>query len=119
MNNPSIFQFFHWYYPSDGSLWKRIAAEAAFLSQTGITHVWLPPAYKSADGPEGVGYAVYDLFDLGEFDQKGSVRTKYGTKEELIHCIKALQRNNIYALADVVLNHKQGADQKERIRVIK
>lgn len=48
----------------------------------GMTAVWLPPAYKAADGSEGVGYAVYDLFDLGEFDQKGSVRTKYGTKLE-------------------------------------
>jgi len=24
------------------------------------------------------------MYDLGEFDQKGSVPTKYGTKEELV-----------------------------------
>src|SRR6476659_3955728 len=119
MDNPSIFQFFHWYYPADGSLWNLIADKAQLLSELGITHVWLPPAYKDADGANGTGYAVYDLFDLGEFDQKGSIRTKYGTKQEFLACIQAIHRNNMHALADIVLNHKQGADQKERIPVRK
>ena len=119
IDNPCIFQFFHWYYPADGSLWKKVAAAAPIMTELGITHVWLPPAYKSADGEKGVGYGVYDLFDLGEFNQKGSVRTKYGTKEEFILCIRALQRHNVQVLADVVLNHKQGADELERIPVRK
>ncbi len=119
MENPTIFQSFHWYYPSDGRLWNHVAAEAAKLKELGVTHVWLPPAYKAADGPEGVGYAVYDLFDLGEFNQKGSVRTKYGTKQEYISCINALHYHQLQVLADVVLNHKQGADEKQLVPVIK
>ena len=119
MNNPCIFQFFHWHYPAKGSLWREVSDRARLLSELGITHVWLPPAYKSAEGANGVGYAAYDLFDLGEFDQKGSVRTKYGTKDEFISCIQSLHENNLQVLADVVLNHKQGADLKERVPVRK
>ena len=55
--------------------------------------LWLPPAYKGADGAEDSGYTVYDLYDLGEFDQKGSVRTKYGTKDEYVAAIKELKKN--------------------------
>jgi alpha-amylase len=94
-----------------------VAKQASKLESAGISHVWLPPAYKDANGKNGSGYAVYDLFDLGEFDQKGTVSTKYGTKEEYLCAIDSLQQHNIQVLADVVLNHKQGADEKEKIRV--
>ena len=39
------------------------------------------------NGAKDAGYSTYDLFDLGEFDQKGSVRTKYGTKEEYLSAV--------------------------------
>jgi len=66
----TIFQFFHWYY-SKGRLWKDVVSQAPHLQWIGVSDVWLPPAYKSSAGSNGVGYDVYDLFDLGEFDQKG------------------------------------------------
>ena len=61
---------------------------------------------------------IYDLYDLGEFDQKGTVRTKYGTKEELIAAIDELHKYDIQVYADVVLNHKAGADGTERFKAI-
>lgn len=79
----------------------------------GVTAVWTPPAYKGMH-PDDVGYAVYDLYDLGEFNQKGSIRTKYGTKEEYLAAIEALHAEGIAVYADVVLNHKTGADETER-----
>ena len=111
--NAIIFQFFHWYSPGDGQWWNYCASQAETLASKGITHVYLPPAYKSAFGGAEPGYSVYDLFDLGEFDQKGSVRTKYGTKEEYLNCIEAFHQNDIRVIADVVLNHKMGADETE------
>ncbi|MBO9635227.1 MAG: alpha-amylase, partial [Chitinophagaceae bacterium] len=98
--NSTLFQFFHWYYPDDGSLWDHCREQAPYLASLGVTHVWLPPAYKSANGTAEPGYAVYDLYDLGEFDQKGTVRTRYGTKEQYLACIKALHDNGIQAIAD-------------------
>ncbi|WEK33478.1 MAG: alpha-amylase [Candidatus Pseudobacter hemicellulosilyticus] len=115
MNNPSLFQFFHWYYPDDGNLWNHCASQAEHLAWLGVTHVWLPPAYKAAWGSNDPGYAVYDIFDLGEFDQKATVRTKYGTKDQYLDCIKALHQHGLQAIADIVLNHKHGADETEEM----
>lgn len=113
--NGAMMQYFHWYTPADGSLWKQLAAEAAGLAESGITSVWLPPAYKGAAGPEDTGYGVYDLFDLGEFDQKGGVRTKYGTREEYLRAIEACHSVGVQVYADVVFNHKLGGDHEEEI----
>jgi len=111
--NNTLFQFFHWYTPNDGQWWNYCASEAESLAKKGITHVYLPPAYKSALGNSEPGYAVYDLYDLGEFDQKGTVRTKYGTKEEYLACIKKMQAAKLSVIADIVLNHRHGADEQE------
>jgi alpha-amylase len=113
--NGVMMQYFHWYCPADGSLWNQVAEQAQKLSQVGITSLWLPPAYKGTGGGMDVGYGVYDLFDLGEFDQKGSVRTKYGTKDEYISAIEVAHKAGIRIYADVVFNHKLGADLEEEM----
>lgn len=113
--NGVIMQYFHWYYPADGRLWREVAADAAELAAAGITALWLPPAYKALGGGADVGYAVYDMYDLGEFDQHGSVRTKYGTKDEYLAAIAALHAAGIEVYADAVLNHRIGGDHLERI----
>ncbi|HEY6955097.1 MAG TPA: alpha-amylase family glycosyl hydrolase, partial [Flavisolibacter sp.] len=100
-----MIQFYHWYLPADGSFWKQVKEKANELSTLGINAVWLPPAFKAASGGNSVGYDVYDLYDLGEFDQKGSIRTKYGTKEEYLEAVKALQASGIQVIVDIVLNH--------------
>ncbi len=113
--NGVMMQYFHWYTPADGSLWKQTAQEAKRLSEMGITALWLPPAFKGLAGRYSVGYDIYDLYDLGEFDQKGSIRTKYGTKDEYLHAVKSAHEHGLQIYADIVLNHKAGADEKERV----
>ena len=88
MENGVMMQYFEWNLPNDGNLWKQLKEDASHLHEIGVTAVWIPPAYK-ADEQQDEGYATYDLYDLGEFDQKGTVRTKYGTKEELKERISA------------------------------
>ncbi|KAF7982385.1 hypothetical protein HWV62_28469 [Athelia sp. TMB] len=51
--------------------------------------------------------------DLGEFEQKGSRATKYGTIEELKSAIKKAKEAGIVCYIDAVLNHRLGADGKE------
>lgn len=114
-SNDTMMQYFEWYLPSDSTLWNKVTKEAKHLENIGITCLWLPPAYKGSSGKEDVGYGVYDLYDLGEFDQKGSIPTKYGTKDEYIEAIRVLRENNIKVLADIVLNHKMGADETEMV----
>jgi alpha-amylase len=117
MSDPNgvMMQYFHWYCPEDGSLWNEVAEKASDLAKAGITSLWLPPAYKGTGGGMDVGYGVYDLFDLGEFDQKGSVRTKYGTKDEYVRAIQTAQKAGMRIYADVVFNHKLGADLEEEM----
>lgn len=117
--NEVMIQFFEWYYPADGTLWKKVSQEAEKLKHSGISAVWLPPAYKGSEGEFSQGYDVYDLYDLGEFDQKGTVRTKYGTKEEYISAINTLHQHGIRVYVDIVLNHKGGADETEKVMVRK
>lgn len=114
-----MIQYFHWYIPSDGNFWKQVKAEALKLAALGINAVWLPPACKAAAGSHSVGYDVYDLYDLGEFDQKGTVRTKYGTKEELIEAAKAIQAEGMQMMADIVVNHLGGGDETETMMAVK
>lgn len=111
-------QFFEWYLPNDGAHWERASHEAAKLAQDGVNMVWLPPAFKGASGKNDVGYGVYDVYDLGEFDQKGSVSTKYGTKEAYLKAVSDLKSAGIEVLGDIVLNHRMGADEKEAVTAV-
>ena len=116
--NHTMMQYFEWYLPSDCKLWNKLSKDAKHLENIGIDYVWVPPAYKGAGGKNDTGYGVYDLYDLGEFDQKGSIETKYGTKEEYLNSIRILQENNIKVLADIVLNHRMGADETEEVLAV-
>ncbi|HNW86099.1 MAG TPA: alpha-amylase [Candidatus Limiplasma sp.] len=117
MDNFSIFQFFEWNVPNDGAHWERLRTEARSLAEMGVGAVWIPPCCKGAE-QNSVGYDVYDLFDLGEFDQKGTVRTKYGTRAQLEAAIAEAHRQGIRVIADAVLNHKAGADATERFQAV-
>jgi alpha-amylase len=114
--NGVMMQFFHWYTAGDGTHWDEAAARARELAKAGFTGVWLPPAYKGTGGASDVGYGVYDMYDLGEFEQKGSVRTKYGTRAQYLKAVQALQRAGLQVYADTVLNHRMGGDSTELVR---
>lgn len=115
--NNTIMQFFEWHIAPDGNHWNTLKEMVPELKEKGITSIWIPPVTK-AISPENSGYAPYDLFDLGEFNQKGSIQTKYGTKQELIEAIAACKNFGIKIYIDVVMNHKAGADETEYINVI-
>jgi alpha-amylase len=112
-----MFQYFEWNCRNDGSLWRELASRARELRNLGTTAVWMPPAYKAMGGIHDTGYAVYDTYDLGEFDQKGTVRTKYGTKDEYLEAVKAVKGAGMHAYADVVQNHRMGADATEEVEI--
>ena len=107
-----MMQAFEWDTPADGGYYKFLKENAKKIKDAGIDALWLPPMCKGG-GDQDVGYGIYDLWDLGEYDQKGTVRTKYGTKKELLEAIDELHKNDIKVYADVVLNHKGNADFEE------
>ncbi len=114
-----MMQYFHWYYgnsATDPDLWEKVKQEVDNLSALGVTALWLPPPYKGTGGAHDVGYGIYDLYDLGEFEQKDSVRTKYGTKQQYMDAIQAAHAHDMQIYGDVVLNHKAGADDTEWVK---
>ena len=57
-------------------------------------------------------------YDIGEFDQKGSVATKWGTRGELLELCKTAQEHDVGIYWDAVLNHRFAADHKEKCRAM-
>ena len=117
--NGIMMQYFEWYLECNQNLWNNLKKEAPKLAEIGVTAIWMPPAYKGIGGKDEVGYGVYDVYDLGEFDQKGTIKTKYGSKDEYLECIQVLKQNGIEVYADIVLNHKMGADALQVIPAAK
>ncbi|NLC45212.1 MAG: alpha-amylase [Clostridiales bacterium] len=117
MINGIMFQAFEWYMPTDGNYYREFKKKLDDLKRIGVTAIWLPPVTK-AISLDNTGYGIYDLYDLGEFDQKKSKRTKYGTKEELLELIDAIKGLDMQVYADVVINHKAGADYEEEFMAV-
>jgi alpha-amylase len=90
--------------------WDRMAAHANMLRHAGFSAVWLPPPLKGSDGPLSNGYDQFDDYDLGAKDQKGSVPTRYGTREQLARCVAMMRANGLDVYADLVENQRDGDD---------
>jgi len=103
-----MFQAFYWDCFNEsgkGNWWDYIAARATGLKSAGFTHFWFPVPCKGNSGNSGMGYDVFDNYDLGEYNQKGTIETAFGSKQELIAAAAAT--GNV--LLDVVPNHMMGA----------
>lgn len=113
-----MFQGFEWYCLADGLHWTRLQQAIPKLKAIGISSMWIPPGCK-AGNQNGNGYDVYDMYDLGEFEQKDSRRTKWGAKEDLVSMMNVAQRAGMPIYWDAVLNHKSAADYTERCLAVK
>nr|UBX54574.1 glycoside hydrolase [Aspergillus sp.] len=109
---------FEWHAPADRMHWARLQRALPGLKAIGVDYIWLPPGCKGMD-PSGNGYDVYDLYDLGEFDQKGSSSTKWGSREELNELVHEAHALGLGIYWDAVLNHKAGADHTERFQAVR
>jgi alpha-amylase len=113
-----IMQAFYWDCPrlenKEFQWWNYVKTKINSLNNAGFTALWLPPANKAANiGGMSMGYDPYDYYDLGDIDQKGSLKTWFGSKDELIDLIQTAHENNMSVYADLVLNHNNGADEQE------
>ncbi|GKZ67977.1 hypothetical protein AnigIFM50267_002533 [Aspergillus niger] len=122
--NTLLFQAFEWHVPATPntadkrSHWRRLQHALPAIHSLGVTSIWIPPGCKGMD-TNGNGYDIYDLYDLGEFDQKGAVRTKWGTRAEVEDLVRDANALGVGVLWDAVLNHKAGADSVERFEGVR
>ena len=78
------------------------------LRSVGIDAVWIPPSIKNTQILD-MGYAPFDHYDLGDKNQKGSLKTKLGDKDQLLRMVGVMKANGIDVIQDIVLNHTTGA----------
>jgi alpha-amylase len=113
-----MLQAFYWDCPRlegrEFQWWNTIRAEVPTLANVGFTSLWLPPVHKAGNiGGPSMGYDPYDYYDLGDYDQKGSIPTWFGTKNDLLSLIAEAHQHRLSVIADVVFNHNSGADAQE------
>ena len=111
-----MLQAFYWDCPRaedcEHEWWTFIKSRLPAIAQAGFTALWLPPANKAASW-KSMGYDPYDYYDLGEFIQKGGVRTWFGSKAELLDLIESAHALGLQVYADLVFNHNSGGDAQE------
>lgn len=105
-----MMQGFYWDCPEG---WYQTMQEKAhqlryMKDSHGVNRIWFPPPQKSDFGTNSMGYDPYDYYDLGEFNQKGSISTRFGTKQDLIKTLKTYKDLGILCMVDLVLNHRSG-----------
>lgn len=107
-----MMQAFYWDVPAGGTWWNHVATKVDDWSAAGIDAIWLPPVSKAQNGPFSMGYDPFDYFDFGEYDQMGSVETRFGSTSELQNLITAAHNNRLSVIADIVINHNSGGDSE-------
>ena len=121
-SNGVMLQAFYWNVPTTtaaGSWWLNLASHADEWAAAGITSVWIPPPYKGAGGHERRWLRCgYDRYDLGEFNQRGTVATRYGTRAELLTAVGTLHGAGSRVYADMVMNHMMGGDRNETVTLL-
>ncbi len=107
-----MIQAFYWDVPKGGIWWDFLKGHIDAWSAAGIDKVWLPQFAKSGSGGFSMGYDVADYFDLGEYDQYGSVETRFGSKTELLTLINRIHEAKMEVIADIVINHNGGGAEE-------
>ncbi len=107
-----MMQAFYWDVPAGGTWWDHVATKVADWSNAGIDAIWLPPASKAQNGAFSMGYDPFDYFDFGEFNQMGSIETRFGSTSELTGLISAAHQEGLNVIADIVINHNSGGQSE-------
>ena len=85
--------------------WSELIHKMPEIAEAGYTSLWLPPPAKGGSG-YSVGYDVFDAFDLGDKNQRGTVATRWGTKAELQQLVLTAHQFGIRVYFDNVMNHR-------------
>lgn len=99
--NRSAGTILQWFETDYATMLKRLPE----VVRAGYTALYLPPPSKGGGGGFSVGYNVVDHFDLGDRLLGSTVRTRYGTAQDLQELIRAAKRFGLEVYCDLVINH--------------
>jgi hypothetical protein len=85
--------------------WNELIQKMPEIAEAGYTSLWLPPPAKGGS-VFSVGYDLFDPFDLGDKNQRGTVSTRYGTKAQLVQVVETAHRFGIRVYFDNIMNHR-------------
>lgn len=112
-----MMQAFYWNLPVDttnknGSWYDSLRVKIPALKTAGIRGIWTPPPSKGNWGIADMGYGIFDHYDLGAYNQKGSTETRFGSKAELLNLLSTAHSTTngakMEVYADIILNHIYG-----------
>ncbi len=92
-----------------GGWYTYLAKLAPRLRDMGFDGIWVPPPCKGAN-TKGMGYDLFDHYDLGNKLQRGAVATLFGNQDEFLRMIAVVHANGLEVYPDVVLNHMNGGE---------
>eukprot|EP00825_Cyclidium_porcatum_P015629 TRINITY_DN18952_c0_g1_i1.p1 TRINITY_DN18952_c0_g1~~TRINITY_DN18952_c0_g1_i1.p1 ORF type:complete len:287 (-),score=36.68 TRINITY_DN18952_c0_g1_i1:65-925(-) len=109
----SVFIFFFFNDTATTEIYTlHIVGSVRCVQETGYQRRVHGSPCKGNWGIEDMGYGIYDHYDLGAYNQKGSTETRFGSKTELTNLISACHNTSLGArvdvYADAVLNHTYG-----------
>ncbi len=120
-----MLQAFYWDVPVDhvnknGTWWDNLKNKSADFKNLGISGIWVPSPAKGNWGIYDMGYGIYDHYDLGNYNQKGTVETRFGSRQELVNMIAAMHnvsggKPKVEVYADMILNHIYSSDEDEEV----
>lgn len=115
-----MMQAFYWDVPVDaanlnGTWWDNLESKASDLEDAGITGIWVPSPAKGNFGIYDMGYGIFDLYDLGNYNQKGTTETRFGSRTELEDMIAEMHNRDIEVYADIILNHLYTSDSEDEV----
>src|SRR6218665_810252 len=83
-----MMQAFYWNVPvneagKNGFWYDTLRAKIPAMKTAGIRALWMPPPSKGNFGISDMGYGIFDHYDLGDYNQKGTTETRFGSRSEL------------------------------------
>jgi alpha-amylase len=116
--NDVMMQGFYWDLPVDavaknGTWWDNLKNKSTILKNAGIKGIWVPVPCKGNFGINDMGYGIFDPYDLGNYNQKGTTETRFGSRTELQQMITTMHTNGIDVYSDIVLNHLYTDDSQD------
>ena len=105
-----MMQAFYWDVTPGGIWWDNLNGKLDAWKTAGITALWLPVISKGNSGGFSMGYDPYDYFDFGQYTQKGTTETRFGSYDELKSLLTNAKAKGFKLIADIILNHTSGGD---------
>src|SRR5881392_4000068 len=85
--------------------WSDLIQKMPEIAEAGYTSLWLPPPAKGSSS-FSIGYDLFDAFDLGDKNQRGTVATHWGTKAQLLQVVQTAHQFGIRVYFDNIMNHR-------------